>query len=323
MNRRDFLANSTSCAAHLWLVSGAMSPLARSLFAARPTGRVLAQEPWGRIERIAPNVWALISTPLAGGPDARRTLSNGGIVSGSNGTLVIEGFASDAGAAWLAERARELTGRFPTHVILTHYHGDHSNGLAAYRRPEGAPAFVTTEATLGLLRTGVAQRASLAPVVELLERGQLVTPDKPLTLDLGGIQVQVTPRSGHTPSDLSITVQEPRVVFCGDLLWNGMFPNYRDAIPSVLSREVRAMTRESGATYVPGHGSIPSAGELRNYVGLLDHIEQAARRAFAAGTPAADAARQFSMPPALGNWHRFSDSYYQVALSAWERELKR
>jgi len=314
MNRRDFLGASTSCAAHLWLVSGAMSPLARSLFAARPTGRVLAQEPWGRIERIAPNVWALISTPLAGDPDARRTLSNGGIVTGSNGTLLVEGFASDAGATWLAERARELTGRLPTHVILTHYHGDHSAGLAAYRRPEGAPAFVTTEATLGLLR--------LAPVVELLERGQLVAPDTPLTLDLGGIQVLVTPRSGHTPSDVTITVQEPRVVFCGDLLWNGMFPNYRDAIPSVLSREVRAMTSEASATYVPGHGSIPSSAELRNYVGLLDHIEAAARRAFAAGKPAADAAREFAMPPALGEWHRFSDSYYQVALAAWERDLR-
>src|SRR6185503_10959226 len=91
-------------------------------FAARPGGKVVAAEPWARLEQLGDGVWAVISTPLAGGSDAMRTFSNGGIVSGRSGVLVIEGFASDAGASWIAESARVLTGRTPTHVILTHYH---------------------------------------------------------------------------------------------------------------------------------------------------------------------------------------------------------
>ena len=36
-----------------------------------------------------------------------------------------------------------------------------------------------------------------------------------------------------------------------------------------------------------------------------------------------EAAREFSVPPSLGQWRLFGAAYYQVALSAWERELRK
>ena len=56
-----------------------------------------------------------------------------------------------------------------------------------------------------------------------------------------------------------------------------------DAVPSTLSQSVRAMLDDRGATFVPGHGSIPDEAELRDYVTLLDHLEATARKAFEAG----------------------------------------
>jgi glyoxylase-like metal-dependent hydrolase (beta-lactamase superfamily II) len=232
MDRRAFVRTGTSCAAQLALW-GAIAPRAlRERFAATRTGLQVATEPWGRIEKIGEQVWALISTPLAGGADARRTLSNGGIIAGRNGVAIIEGFASDAGAQWMAGMARQVTGRAPTHIMLTHYHGDHAGGLAGYRADGTAPLFITTDLT----------RARLTPggrPAETLGGAELVAPGAPSVIDLGGTRLTITPRAGHTASDLSITVDDPRIVFGGDLLWNGIFPNYRDAIPSVLSRSVR------------------------------------------------------------------------------------
>jgi glyoxylase-like metal-dependent hydrolase (beta-lactamase superfamily II) len=317
MNRRGFVRAGASCAAQLAAWSAVVPPGVRSVFAATPRGRVVEDEPWGRLERVGEGVCALISTPFAEGPDAHRTVANGGIVAGRDGVLLIEGLASDAGAQWLTASARRLTGRAPTHVVLTHYHGDHSSGLAAYRgsgASESRPIYVTTAATRALLRD---------PLVQLLGDAELVSPGAAPAIDLAGRRVTLTHRSGHTASDLTVTVDEPRVVFCGDLLWNGIFPNYRDAVPSVLSQEVRAMLGDSRATAVPGHGSIPSPAEAADYVALLDLVEAAARRAFAAGTPAAEAAREFSVPPSLGQWRLFGAAYYQVALSAWERELRK
>ena len=77
--RRRFLQQTTSCAAHLAIVA-AISPAAvRALWAAERAGAVVAQEPFGRLERIADGVWALVSTPLSGD---RTTLANGGLIAG-------------------------------------------------------------------------------------------------------------------------------------------------------------------------------------------------------------------------------------------------
>jgi len=317
IDRRDFLRVSGSCAAHLAIWGTAVPSGAWTRFAARAGGNVVAAEPWARLEQLGDGVWAVISTPLAESPDAMRTFSNGGIVAGRSGVLVIEGFASDAGASWIAESARALTGRMPTHVILTHYHGDHSAGLGGFQGLPDKPSCVTTVLTRDRLQT------ARPAVAQLLAGAELVAPGSPASIDLGGRTVTVTPRSGHTTSDLSIVVDEPHVVFCGDLLWNGFFPNYVDAIPSVLSREVRSLGQEQGAKFIPGHGSIPSPDEYVHYVALLDLIEQAARRAHAAGVPPAVAAKGVTIPASLGVWTRFGDSYYEVALKAWERELAR
>lgn len=319
--RRAFLAAAGSCAAHLAVALAAGTPAARRLFAAAPSGPLVAREPWGRIERLAEGAWALVSTPLEGGPDAMRTFSNGGIVAGRDGVVVIEGLASEEGAAWLAGKARELTGRAPDWVVLTHYHGDHSTGIGGYE--PARPLYLTTAATREELDRRAADRGEPSPAAAVLAsyRARLVDSGD-TTLDLGGRRVRVVPHSGHTRSDLAVVLEDPRLVWCGDLVWNGLFPNYVDATPSELSRNVRALLDEPADRWVPGHGSLADRAAVVTYVSLLDDVEAAARRGVEAGIPAADAARGYRPPAALGEWVLFGDRYYGLAFSAWERELR-
>ena len=144
LNRRAFITKSSSCAAHIALASIAMPSAVRAMWANAPLGPVVAREPFGNLEKVADGIWAMISTPLTGD---RTTLSNGGIVAGRNGVLAIEGFNMPAGAEWLATRAKELTGKWPTHVALTHYHSDHANGVAGYEKGDTKPVVHTTELT--------------------------------------------------------------------------------------------------------------------------------------------------------------------------------
>ena len=155
---------------------------------------------------------------------------------------------------------------------------------------------------------------------EALATAHLVGRETPTSVDLGGRRVVITPRAGHTASDPSIMVDDPAVLFGGDLLWNRHFPNYVDAIPSVLSREVRSMSSQRGVIRVPGHGAIFTADDLTHYIGVLDAVEEAARKARAAGTPASEAAKIFKLPASLGEWTMFSGNYFEVALRAWERD---
>ena len=318
VDRRAFLGvtvgAAVGCGTHVLAALAGASTGTRRLFAAEPRGLMVRREPWGRLERVADGVWMLISTPLAGdhASGSMRTFSNGGLVAGREGVLAVEGFASVEGARWLAEEARRLTGRWPSHVVLTHCHGDHSAGLGGYRAEGARVDILGTAMTRDLLHQRRPEAVLPTTIVPVLG---------PTELDLGGRRVRIDPREGHTPSDLTVEVLDPRVVWCGDLVWNGLFPNFVDAIPSRQTAHVRRLAAEPAMLWVPGHGSAARTPELRAFLALLESIEAGARSAIARGVPATAAVREWRPPAALGEWVRFSDDYYEVAFRAWEKEL--
>ncbi|MBL8960781.1 MAG: MBL fold metallo-hydrolase [Gemmatimonadetes bacterium] len=314
--RRAFLHEALSCAGHLALASAAMPLLARRAWAAPRGARVVAVEPFGRLEMVADGVWALVSTPLAGD---MTTVANGGIVAGRSGVLVIEGLMTVAGARWLGEQARALTGRWPTHVVCTHYHSDHVNGLAGYAGDAGHAVVHLTAASRDLAARNTPPDAIRASA---LATAIVVDPAAPTTLDLGGRMVRLVPRSGHTASDVSIELDDPAVTFCGDLVWNNMFPNYVDARPGTLAASVRAMRRGGSVRYVPGHGPVATDGDVARYLDMLGEVEVAARAAFTRGIASADAAATFRFSPSLGDWAMFSPAFLPRAFEAWRRELQ-
>ncbi len=315
-SRRAFLADAGSCAAHLALAASLAPLVVRTAWAASPRGVVTAREPWGRLERVADGVWALISAPLSGD---RTTLSNGGIIAGRSGVMAIEGLFTTHGARWMAAQARQLTGRWPTHVVLTHYHADHANGVDGYIADGFPTRILTTATTRELVLTkntpAVESRiAALRDVTVLSASGETV-------VDLGGRRVRIVPRAGHTSSDVSIELDEPSLVFAGDLVWNGMIPNFVDAVPTELARQVRALRRDRSTVYIPGHGAVADAAAIDRYLAVLGELEAAARAAYARGMSAADAGKAFTLPTMLGEWALFGPTFYERAFIAWNREL--
>ena len=321
--RRSFLkaAGTFGAAAGLGLLSpGAAYATTVGSGPSRGPARRRRAEPWGRLEEVAPDTWALISDPRSDHPEGRRTLCNGGIVAGSDGVAIIEGFATPAGAAWMAEQAVRLTGRRPTHVIITHFHGDHTGGTAGYVRGADIPAIFATGTTRRLLAE---QAAGFRPddweARSLLLPNRMLPDDVDEALDLGGRTVRLVGRRGHTPSDL--VIRAGGVVFAGDLVWNGLFPNYTHAIPPALGEHVRALRDEGADVWVSGHGELARADDMARYIDLLDHVGEAAMRAIEAGTPLEDAAAAYTVPESLGEWYMFSDRYPLVAFRAWERAV--
>ena len=314
--RRKFLADGVSCAAHLALAAHLAPEAVRALWAQASGNGVVASEPFGRLEQVAEGVWALISTPLSGD---RTTLCNGGLIAGRSGVLAVEGFMTPEGARWLAGKSRELTGRWPTHAVITHYHADHSNGVAGYRDGDRSPTTYATAATRATaleknLPVDDARREALSVVTMPDESGAT-------TIDLGGRTVRLVTRRGHTASDVTLELEDPSVVFTGDLVWNAMFPNYVDAMPTELAKATRALRRARTTTYVPGHGPVATDADVGRYLAMLGEVEGAARAAHARGTPAAEAGAAFTLSPSLGEWALFNKVFFERAFAAWYREL--
>jgi len=308
VNRRELLARAAAFAA-----ASAFPAAVLSAAAPRSSARsrfVVAREPWGTLERVGEGIWAMLSTPLAD----RTTLCNGGLIAGRDGVLMIEAFGSEAGARWMSDQSLALTGRWPTQVLVTHYHADHTAGI---------PAAVAHGASLHLTartRDLVLER-NTNPPRELLAGASVLDATRESTFDLGARRITLRPLDGHTGSDVAVSVDDDATLFAGDLVWYEMFPNFVDATPSRLSASVRALRSPAVRTVIPGHGTRTDAAGLERFIALLDAVEGAARSALARGATAEQAGQEFRMPAGMEQWTLFNARYYERAIGAWMREL--
>jgi glyoxylase-like metal-dependent hydrolase (beta-lactamase superfamily II) len=306
LSRRDFVRTSA------FGLAGGLLTLGHAPRTAWAQERfpVVATEPWGRILRIADGVWALESNPL----EDRTTLCNGGIIAGRAGVVVVEAFGTDDGARWMAEQATRLTGRAPTHVALTHYHGDHTAGLRGSAETPGVEVLATAT-TLDRVSGRPGDPEGEAPA-----EFRVIGEGRPTELDLGDRSVLLVPRRGHTASDLTVEVLDASVVFASDLVWNGMFPNYVDASPGRLSQTVRVLRARGADTWVSGHGTLADVGAIDTYLRVLDHVEAAAREARERGWTAEEAGERYRLPDEAAGWTLFNPGYFARAIDAWMRE---
>ena len=101
-----------------------------------------------------------------------------------------------------------------------------------------------------------------------------------------------------------------------------MFPNYVDTTPSKFVGAVRGLKRAKDTIYVPGHGALAKEREIDRYIAVLDEVEAAARKSYAAGISADDIGKTFMLSESLGQWALFSNIFYPRAFDAWYKELK-
>ncbi len=322
ITRRNFVS-STSCAAYMLGIAAAAPVMTRKVFASTWDRKVIASEKWGRIEEVAENCWAVISTPFE--TKDYTTVSNGGIIAGKDRVLVVESFMQEQGAGWVAQQAKKITGRWPTDVVVTHYHGDHSSGTNGYFTDGEKPNFWLTEETSKGIRQVVADKNKRAAAGKevTVPPSKTLNKKKPTIVDLGGRKVKITPLSGHTKSDVTIELIEPNVVFCGDLFFNRIIPNYADAAPATLNKNVAAIELEKESTIIPGHGPVASKADFEVYRKFLKFVQAEAETSFKAGKSADRAAKEFQLKGEFKDWYIFAPTVVPRAMNAWYRELRK
>ncbi len=320
ISRRSFLS-ATSCGAYVAGLASLAPAMTRKVFAVQEEDKVVAKEKWGRIETIADDTWAVISTPF----DHKdfTTVCNGGIIRGKDRVVAIESYMNPKGAGWVAAQAKKLTGKWPTDIVVTHFHGDHSSGASAYFADGEKPNLWVTEPTgSNIQRTLKTSNAKLPK-----DKRQKYPPTKELShkeateIDLGGRKLKIVPRSGHTTSDVSIELSEPNVIYCGDLFFNRMVPNYGDAIPATLNKVVDSMKSDKETIYVPGHGPVANNKDFAFYREFLTSVENKAKGFFDAGITKEKAAKEFKLDKKFEDWYIFSPAVIPRAMNAWYKEF--
>lgn len=299
-----------------------------------PTASLPALEP----QEIARGVY------LHRGPAEQISPQNGGRIANLSFVIgdtvaVIDAGASRAEGEALFAAIRNVTDKPISHLILTHMHPDHIFGaevfaeagatlVAHHRLPDAVGLRAASWMGSIPLQTGTGAMAGthIAPI-DLPIKG-------PTRIDIGGRSLWLTPHgTAHTDNDLTAFDEGARVLFTGDLIFQGLTPSidgsllgwldWIDAGPGHslpdLSLPGAAPGKGGGnrnnaagdapALIVPGHGPVlsdwdDSIGPLRAYLAAL---RDETRRQIMSGAALSQAAPAIvrALQPQAADWADF------------------
>ncbi len=228
--------------------------------------------PYFELHDLGHGVWAAIAVPDSGAG------SNAGFVVGPDAVLVVDTFQDPAAASALLDAIRETTELPVRYVVNTHYHLDHVSGNAVLAQA-GAVVLAQRnvrdwERTENLKFFGASPTAGQRQRVASLALPS-VTYDDGITIYLGDRPVVVQVRPGHTGGDSIVVVPDAQVVFTGDFFWNHSLPNLIDAnTRDQIATNEMFLDDHADATFVPGHGELGKASDVRAFRDYLVELRQ-------------------------------------------------
>jgi cyclase len=269
------------------------------------------------LTEIAPGVFAAISNTAdetAGG--------NAGFVIGEEAVLVVDAFGSEKAAERLLAEIRSRTKLPVRFSVLTHFHSDHMSGSAVFARA-GAAVLAHENVRAWARREW---QADLDPAARPRYAG-LRLPDvtyrERVSIRLGDRAVDAEHRPGHSGSDSIVLVPDARVVFTGDLFSRRCIPGMTfastDAWIETLDELLRA---HPDWTFVPGHGEVGKALDVRGFRDYLNGLRQAVARALRDGQSGSAllAAVKAQLTPRYKSWSGF-DEAIDRNIADMEKEL--
>jgi cyclase len=300
---KQFLVAAALCASAL----AQTGPQTQSPQPAQPAA---PQGPAFTIKQLGKGIYAAVSGRAGG---------NTGFIIGDDAVLVVDTFISQAPARELLAEIRKVTNLPVKYVVNTHYHLDHVAGNAIFAETgatviahRNERAWVRTENLKFYQQNGATptaeQRATVAALVE-----PQITYDHILELNLGGgsaggRSARVVYFPGHTGGDSVVYIPDANVVFTGDLGWNQRIPNLIDATTSAWIETLdKIVAAHPNATFVPGHGDIATAQDLKAFRDYMAALRSSIQKAQAAGQ-SGDVLTQAvlaDLKPRYGSWPGF------------------
>ncbi|WP_172597625.1 MBL fold metallo-hydrolase [Sulfuriflexus mobilis] len=213
--------------------------------------------------------------------DNEGFISNAGVVITDDGVVVFDALGTPSLAYKLLQEIRKLTDKPIKRVIVSHYHADHIYGLQVFKE-EGAEIYAPSGASDYLASPAAEERIeerrfSLSPWVN--EKTRIVPPDhyldKGFSFTMGGVKMTVSVvGAAHSDGDLTLYVEGDRVLFSGDIIFEGRVAFLGDADTKHWLNTLQRMETDGLAVLVPGHGPVAdqpnqSITQTRRYLSFL------------------------------------------------------
>lgn len=285
------------------------------------------------LSKVAPHSY-YVSGQAGTATENQGFISNAGVVITDEGVVVFDALGTPSLGLLLLQKIRQVTDKPIKYVVVSHYHADHIYGLQVFKQlgaqiiaPSGAETYLDTPIGQDRLQE---RRASLAPWVN--EDTRLVRPDiyvdAPYHFTLGGVDFNLTNLGkAHSDADMVMLVEQDRVLYSGDLIFEGRVPFVGNANSLAWLQTLKSLETRQLAALVPGHGPVAmdpseSVALTRHYLAYLREVMGAAVADFTPFSEAYDAVDwlDFQMLPAFEAANR--RNAYQIYLALEAESLK-
>ena len=264
-----------------------------------------------RVEEVSDGVFAYIQ------PDGTWWINNTGFLVGRRGVVSVDSCSTERRTrAYLTA----IAGVSPLPVrtlVNTHHHGDHTFGNHLF---SGATVVGHEGTRAGVFGWGQPKSAPFWTEVDwgrcVLEPPFLTYTDG-VTLWVDDLRVEVrhVGLPAHTTNDSIVWIPERKLLFCGDVMFNGGTPFLVQGSVSGAIRVLEEVIRPLGAeTIVPGHGNVAGPNLIDDVVGYLRFVQDAARRGKEAGLTPLEVARELDLGPyaGLGDSERIAGNLWRA-----------
>ena len=253
------------------------------------------------IQEVSKGIYAYIQL------DGSWGLNNTGFVLGSDAVVAIDAGFTEARTRALLQSIRSVTDLPLRTLVNTHHHGDHTNGN--YLLP--AATIIGHElCRQKMLETGV-PNVIPNPLFPGVEWGDLeltppfVTFEEQLTIYTDDLKLElIFVGPAHTTNDVIVWVPERKLLFSGDLIFNGGTPFVMMGSVAGSLQALEKLRKLAAETVVPGHGLVCGPEIIGDMVAYLRFVQEVARRGYEAHLPPLEAAQQAD----LGRFARWHDA---------------
>ncbi len=174
-------------------------------------------------------------------------------------------------------------------VINTHSHGDHTWGNQLFDCPILAHRLCRERMVANLagpwsteaIKSSIAEREKTDPdwardAREKLADLRITLPtevfDDRRELEIGGVRLEVIHLGAHTSDSAVVWLPEAKVLFAGDLIFEGRYPYLGGADVPALIAALKRLPEFGAQVIVPGHGILCGEAEV---AALADYLEAA------------------------------------------------
>lgn len=264
--------------------------------------------------------------------DNEGFISNAGFVVTGAGVVVFDALGTPSLAYKLLQKIKTVTDQPVLKVVVSHFHADHIYGLQVFEElgaeiiaPYGAQKYIRSEAAKERLEE---RQFSLEPWVN--DDTHLVLPDttvsKSTEFTMGGLTFTINYMGkAHSDGDLTMLVEPDKVLFSGDIIFQGRIPFVGSADSKKWLETLTKLETGGLAALVPGHG--PASTDPKNTISLTRRYLAHLRKVMGTGI---EDLEPFDEVYAAADWSEFKDlpafaegnriNAYQVYLSM-EAEL--